>query len=102
MKHLLQSVAGFFGIARSDFSFTGYAPPPRVGPKVEFGGGAHRARKRLNAKLKANKLIPSGDRMTRQRLRAMKRAAVKESRITPAEFGRRKMEVLKRAKAAVA
>lgn len=104
MKRLLLNGGSIFGalaaLIKSDFAHAGYAPAPRVGPKVEKGTGAERARKRHAAKLKANQLIPSGDRMTRQRYRALKRTAAKESRITPAEFGRRKMAILNSGKPA--
>lgn len=66
-----------------------YAPPRRSAPKVENGAGARRAAKRLAAKRKANKAIPSGAYMTRQQRRAEERADAKARRVTPAEQARR-------------
>ncbi len=99
MKWPLMSTAAAFAVLGFQTSHTGYAPPPRVGPKVEGGKGQERARRRLAAKLKANKQIPSGARVTRQQERAVQRSAAKHARVTPAEFGRRKMAVLKKARA---
>lgn len=97
-KFLLSSVTagalaimGYAGLS----DHQGYAPAKRVGPKKETGWGAARARARLNAKLKANDAIPSGDRVTRQRIRQAQRAEAKKQRITPAEFGRRRMAVIR-------
>ena len=56
--------------------------------------GADRAAARLRAKLNANKDIPSGERMTRQRRRAAARAKARQARIAPAEFARRKMKAI--------
>ena len=71
-----------------------YAPSRRVGPKPEGGAGVARAAARLKAKHKANKAIPSADSGSRQRRRAAQRAYVKKYRITPAEFARRKMDII--------
>jgi hypothetical protein len=101
MKRIMHTVAAI-GAAFGHLGFdvladhNDYAPAKRVGPKKERGLGAERARKRLKAKLKANESIPSGDRMTRQRRRQAERIEAKQHRITPAEFGRRKMDAIRR------
>lgn len=53
-------------------------------PKSEPGAGVLRARARLAAKLKANKAIPSSERVTRQQIRAQQRKEAKTWRETPA------------------
>ena len=94
-SHLKSSALGvlamMFGMNTSHVS---YAPPPRVGPKVQKGLGAERARKRLAAKLKANKAIPSGAYVSRQQRRSQARSEAKKVRIKPAEFARRKMSAI--------
>lgn len=88
------------GLLKSVNPVNHYIPARRVGPKPVEGNGQVLAEARLRAKRKANKAIPSGYRMTRQQRRAAERADAKRERLSPAEFGRRKMGVINRGAAA--
>ncbi|WP_419737794.1 hypothetical protein [Ruegeria sp.] len=70
------------------------APPgqhTRQYTRAAPGAGVGRAQRRWVAKLKANRAIPPASRLTRQQRRAQTRIEAKRLRLTPAEYGRRKM-----------
>ena len=71
------------------------APAPTPASGV-IGAGVARADARGRAKHRSNRAIPSGERMTRQRLWAMARGAARRARITPAEQDRRRVALMKR------
>lgn len=73
--------------------------PPGSYTRAAPGEGVRRAQRRLAAKLKANRAIPSPSRITRQQRRAQARMQAKKTRLTPAEYGRRKMAVIRQSRA---
>lgn len=86
-------LAGLF--AGSAISEPNYAPSKRVGPKRQGGAGVARAAQRKKASIKRNQAIPSGYTYSRQQRRAKDRRESKLNRISAAEFGRRKMQVIR-------
>jgi hypothetical protein len=86
---VLPFLGGFFPTAKSP------AVPRRDRAfSVVAGEGTRRAKERLRARQRANEGTPNTSKMTRQRLRAEERRWLKETRITPAEFARRKIAII--------
>lgn len=97
MRGSLLSYASMLAGLRFNFDGRGRFGIPQPAPTGKTKGlGVLRAELRFVEKLRKNKAIPSAARVTRQQIRAAARSEAKKNRISPAEFGRRKMEAIKR------